>query len=99
MKNVTKFCLALIIAVMGLTIDSNAQIYIKIRPARPHYERVVAPTPRHIWIEEDWESRNGTYVFIGGHWIEPPRPNVVWVPGHWRHRPRGWVWIPGHWRG
>ncbi len=91
----------LFITALALTtgaVSGYAQIYVKIRPARPHYERVVAPSPRHVWVDEDWEMRGGQYVFVGGRWAEPPRPRAVWVPGHWRQRPRGWVWVPGHWR-
>ena len=78
--------------------SSNAQIFVNVRPDRPHYERTVAPSPRHVWIDEEWEPRGNTYAFVGGHWAEPPRANGVWVAGHWRHRPHGWVWISGHWR-
>lgn len=77
---------------------AHAQVYVTVRPERPHYERVVAPSPRHVWIEEDWEPRGGSYVFVGGHWAEPPRPHAVWVGGHWRRGPRGWMWARGHWR-
>jgi WXXGXW repeat (2 copies) len=84
---------------VSLTAEAGyAQIYVNVRPVVPHYERVAAPSPRHVWIDEEWEPRGGAYVFVGGHWAAPPRPGVVWVPGHWRQRPRGWVWVPGHWR-
>ena len=91
----------LFITALALTTgacSASAQIYVKIRPERPHYERVVAPSPRHVWVDEDWEMRGGKYVFVGGRWAEPPRPRAAWIPGHWRQRPRGWVWVPGHWR-
>ncbi len=98
MKNIRKLWFILAIFILGAAFDSSAQVYIKVRPARPHYERRAAPGPRHIWVEEDWEPRGGTYVFVGGRWVEPPRPRAVWIAGHWVHRPRGWVWIRGHWR-
>ncbi len=98
MRNTKRVLLILAIALTSGAYVANAQIEVKIRPERPHYERVVAPSPRHVWIDEDWESRNGAYVFVGGHWVEPPRPRAAWVPGHWVQRPRGWVWKPGHWR-
>jgi WXXGXW repeat (2 copies) len=74
------------------------EVIIRERPVRPRYERVVAPSPRHIWIEEEWEPRGATYVFVGGRWAEPPAPGMEWIPGHWAQRPRGEVWIRGHWR-
>lgn len=98
MQNVKRMLLILIVALFTGAQVSMAQIYIRVRPERPHYERVVAPSPRHVWIEEEWEPRGGQYVFSGGRWAEPPRPRAVWVAGHWRQRPRGWVWVPGHWR-
>ncbi len=98
MQNMKKIFLMVAVAVTFGVYSSNAQIIVKVRPARPHYERVVAPTPRHVWIDEDWEPRNGTYVFVGGRWAEPPRPRAAWVPGHWARRRHGDVWIPGHWR-
>jgi hypothetical protein len=78
--------------------STSAQIVVRARLERPHYERVVAPSPRHVWIDEEWEPRGGTYVFVGGRWAEPPHPHWRWVPGHWDERPRGYVWISGHWR-
>jgi len=88
----------LAIALASGAFSSNAQIVVSVRPPVPHYERVPAPSPRHVWIGEEWEPRGGAYVFVGGHWAEPPRPGVVWVPGHWRRRPGGEAWVPGHWR-
>lgn len=55
MKSAKKMLLVLAVALGCSIYSSTAQIYIKIRPARPHYERVVAPTPRHVWVDEDWE--------------------------------------------
>jgi len=98
--NRLKSLLLAILFLIGLGIfNAGAQeVIVTERPVRPHYERVVAPSPRHVWIEEEWEVRGGRYVFVGGHWAEPPRPMMIWVPGHWARRPRGEVWIPGHWK-
>ncbi len=98
MKGFRKSLLILAIALGCNIYSSTAQIYIKVRPARPHYERVVAPGPRHIWVDEEWEPRGGKYVFVGGRWMAPPRERAVWVPGHWRQTKRGDIWIAGHWR-
>ena len=90
--------LSLVLAIVLLPTGLFAQIIANVRPARPAYTRVAPPSPRHIWVDEEWEPRGNAYVFTGGHWVAPPRPGVVWVPGHWRNRRHGWVWIPGHWR-
>ena len=93
-----KSVLALFLVVICQITYAQAQVFVRARPERPHYVRVVAPGPRHIWIDEEWESRGGAYVFVGGHWALPPRPRAIWIAGHWRNGRRGWVWIPGHWR-
>ncbi len=98
MQTLKKMIFITALALTTGVFSASAQIYVKIRPERPHYERVVAPSPRHVWVDEDWEMRGGKYVFVGGRWAEPPRPRAAWIPGHWRQRPRGWVWVPGHWR-
>ncbi len=98
MKNLKKGLLALSFALVCGAYTSSAQIIVKIRPDRPHYERVVAPSPRHVFIEEEWTPRGDRYEFSGGRWVVPPRDRAVWVPGHWKSTPNGYVWKPGHWR-
>ena len=100
MKNFKKalFMLGLSL-ILGINYSSaQVEIVVRARPHIPHYVRVEAPSPRHVWIDEEWEPREGSYVFVGGHWALPPHPEWVWVPGHWRARPNGEAWVPGHWR-
>lgn len=87
------------VLVLGSARGAYAQIIVKIRPAAPVIVRPVAPSARHIWIENEWAERGGRYEAVPGYWAEPRR-GFVWVPGHWKaHRRRGgWVWVPGHWR-
>ena len=90
----------------GLLISSisyaDAQVYVRTRPVIPRTRVVIAhppaPSPRHIWVREDWRPYRRSYRYTGGYWAAPPRPRVVWVPGYWAARPRGHVWIPGYWR-
>jgi len=98
MKNIKKFLFLLMVVIASGTFCASAQVEVMARPVLPHYERTVAPSPRHVWIDEDWEPRGSGYAFIGGRWAEPPTPGGMWVPGHWKHRHGNWVWIPGHWR-
>jgi hypothetical protein len=98
MKNMKVFLLAMIVALFCNSFSSSAQIVVSIHPPRPHYVRVVAPSPRHVWIDEEWTPHGDHYEFSGGHWALPPRPGLVWVSGHWSHRGRGDFWVPGHWR-
>lgn len=100
MKTISKALLLLSFAAC-LGGAADAQIIVRIRPRRPAavVVRPPAPSPRHVWVEEDWVPDNrGGYRWHGGYWMERPRPRAVWVPGHWTERRRGWVWVPGHWR-
>jgi len=90
------FVLALVLTCGAYT--SHAQIVVDVRPPVPHYVRVAAPSPRHVWIDEEWEPRGGSYAFVGGHWALPPQPGMRWAPGHWGDRGHGHYWTPGHWR-
>lgn len=96
-SKVVKLAFLVILMVGAGSMSASAQIYVSVRPAWHPVARTVAPSPRHVWIDEEWESRGGHYVAVGGHWAEPPHPGWVWVPGHWMHERRGEYWRPGHW--
>src|SRR4051812_24056878 len=101
MKNIRKILMLITAALLFGVADSNAQLIVRYRPHRPGPRAVVRvgrPTPRHVWVDEEWTPSGRTYVYKQGYWAEPPRPGAVWVAGHWAHRPRGYVWIPGHWK-
>ena len=101
MKTVWKSLL--VAAAMTAAVNvSQAQIVIRARLGRPVSKVVVhrppAPSPRHVWVEEDWRPAGRTYQWHGGYWVAPPRQRAVWVPGHWDHRRHGYVWVAGYWR-
>ncbi len=75
-------------------------VEVREKPVRPNavVVRPPQPSPRHIWIEEDWRPSGRTYVYRGGYWAAPPRASAVWVPGHWQNTRRGFKWVPGHWK-
>lgn len=102
MNIIQKLSFATVFALaMGTAVTSDAQLIVKIRPRAPRtvVVRPEAPSPRHVWVQEDWRENGGRYEYSGGHWVEPPRAGARWVPGHWKNTPRrGWVWKPGHWR-
>ncbi|QQL50381.1 YXWGXW repeat-containing protein [Mucilaginibacter ginkgonis] len=78
---------------------SQAQVIVRVRPVAPRVvvTRPVAPSPRHVWVNEEWRPVRGRYVYSGGYWAAPPRAGARFIPGHWRATRRGSVWIPGHW--
>jgi hypothetical protein len=84
--------------VVAGSLSASAQIYVHVRPVAPVVVRTEAPSPRHVWIGEDWVVRDGAYVHTGGRWEEPPHNGMVWVAGHWTHGDRGHYWKAGHWR-
>src|ERR1700761_4294744 len=101
MKNYGKIlALAAAISFLGVA-KSEAQIVVRARIGRPAGAVVVRParpTPRHVWVSEEYVPSGGTYVYKPGYWAEPPRPRAVWVGGHWAHRHHGYVWVGGYWR-
>jgi hypothetical protein len=100
MKKIASIFILTVALTAGAMVESKAQIVVRVHPARPHvvYRRPVAPSPRHVWVEEDWTQRGRGYAWHGGYWAAPPRAGAVYVPGHWDRRRGGEVWIPGHWR-
>lgn len=83
------------------TAAVDAQVIVRVRPDRPHrviMHRPMAPSPRHVWVEEDWVPQGRSYAWHGGYWAAPPRAGAIYIPGHWQNTRRGSVWIPGHWR-
>jgi hypothetical protein len=84
--------------VLAVSLSASAQIYVTVRPVVPVVVRPVAPSPAHVWVGEEWEGREGRYVYVGGHWAAPIHPGWIWVPGHWKREPRGEWWVAGHWR-
>ena len=100
MKKLSKVLMLFMAVSLFTAVKSNAQIIVRVRPARPRtviVARPPAPSPRHVWVAEEWTNRGGRYVYQAGYWSLPPRPHAVWIAGHWRNRPRGYVWVPGHW--
>jgi YXWGXW repeat-containing protein len=98
MKNIKRVLFILALALTCGAYGSTAQIFVTVRPDRPHYERTVAPGPNHVWIDEEWEPRGNSYVFTGGHWAEPPHRGQHWQQGHWNHNDHGHQWKSGGWR-
>lgn len=82
-------------------ISATAQrIYVRVGPPPVVIEHPgPRPHPGWAWVAgyHRWDGR--AYIWVPGHWVEPPRPRAVWVPGHWRRGPGGWYWMEGHWRG
>jgi hypothetical protein len=100
MKNLFRAGLFVGILSMAFITADAQRIYVGIRPSRPTVvvKRTVAPSPRHVWVDEEWVPQGNTYVWHGGYWAAPPRPHAVYVRGHWTHSRKGHIWIAGYWR-
>jgi hypothetical protein len=78
--------------------SASAQIYVNVRPVVPVVVRTPAPSPAHIWIDEEWEPYGTTYRWGGGYWATPPHEGYRWEHGYWRrHGNDGEEWVRGHW--
>ena len=97
MNGSKKFLIATGIAMAAGVFSASAQLYVHVRPIRPVTVRVEAPSPRHVWIDEDWREDHGAYVPTGGRWEAPPHRGYRYTPGRWDHSPRGDRWRQGHW--
>jgi len=101
MKKIVRFLMLLAVASLFAVANSNAQIVVRIRPNRPGPAVVVrppAPSPRHVWVGEEWTPNGAAYAYHAGYWAVPPHPGQVWIAGHWADRHGGSVWIAGRWR-
>ena len=96
-SKVIKLAFLALLMIGAGSMSASAQVYVSVHPVWHPVARPVAPSPRHVWIDEEWEARNGTYVAVGGHWAVPIHPGWIWVGGHWSHGRRGDWWIAGHW--
>ena len=108
MKKITKILILVAVVSLSAFTKAKAQVDIGVnlqlnRPAQyEHNERFHPnrPSPRHVWVAEEWVWGGGRYVYKPGYWALPPREGGAWVPGHWvkrEYRP-GFRWVAGHWR-
>ena len=96
---VKKIALAVLFALTFCPVASMAQVVIRVGPPAPVYEHPGPPPERgYVWVNGYHQYQGDHYVWVGGHWAEPPYGGAHWVEGHWRPSPRGYVWVEGHWR-
>ena len=102
MKKFTKvLTMFSIVSLLAVASTKAQEIIVRGRLGRPHgvvVERPLRPSPRHVWVAEEWAPGGGSYAYHAGYWAVPPRDGGIWIAGHWRHRPGGYAWVPGHWR-
>lgn len=95
----TAFRLALLLAGAGTAAGvAAAQVYVRVGPPRPVFERRPPMRPGYVWQPgyHRWDGHH--YVWVPGTYVVAPRPGAVWVAGRWRHSHRGYIWEDGRWR-
>jgi len=88
---------AALVVTCGITSNVSAQIFVKVRPTHAVVVRTAAPSPRHVWVDDEWRAGHGNYSYVGGHWAVPPHGGMHWHTGEWREGPRGHQWVAGRW--
>ena len=64
-------------------------------PPPPPVEHV-RPRRGWVWVEGNYEMRDGRWMWVGGHW-ERERPGRRWHGGHWEWQGDRYVWVRGSW--
>jgi hypothetical protein len=56
------------------------------------------PSPDYVWQPGYWNWQGNQFLWVNGHWENPPRPGLQWVPTHWETRSDRYVLTFGYWR-
>jgi len=97
MKKIQKLLFASAIIMSCGIFSASAQTYVHDRPQRPEVTRGEAPSPQHVWVNEEWHAKHGQYQFTGGHYAKPPHAGYKYKEGHWNHSSHGESWTAGSW--
>lgn len=100
MKNVMKVILLTLLIGLSYTVEMNAQVVVKVKPARP---ATVAAKPAtiksgHIWVDGHWKwnANKNKYIWVDGHW-KSVKAGHEWQAGYWVAANGGHKWVPGRW--
>jgi hypothetical protein len=66
-------------------------------PALIVERRPPPPQPGHIWIDGYWHWTGHKYNWERGHWVRPPREQMIWIGPRYERFEREWRYHPGHW--
>jgi hypothetical protein len=86
----------------GLSLTGCAGGYAYYASTPPPALRVetrgAAPGAGFVWVDGYWGYRGGSYAWVPGNWVRPPRARAVWVPGRWETRTGRYYYRAGRWR-
>ena len=85
----------------GASVQSQAQVVVAVKPARPKVVVVKPARARrgYIWVDGHWKwnKRTKNYTWVKGRWVRARR-GFTYVPGRWVAAPGGFKWVAGHWK-
>ena len=103
----TAASLAALILGLGLVAAApaaQAQISIGINvnlapPPLPIEEQPEIPGYGYIWTPGywAWDGDYGSYYWVPGEWIQPPRVGLYWTPGYWGWNNGAFIFNSGYW--
>ncbi|SRR5260221_8747808 len=98
-KYLSVFALSALVLASAASARADARVYVRIGPPRAVVEtRIVAPSPRHVWIAGYHRWDGAAYLWVPGRWELPTGRYHRWSAGHWSHHRNGWYWVAGHWK-
>lgn len=83
---------------VGTSTVAEAQIVVKVRPARPATmaKRPARARKGHVWIDGHWKGNGRGYVWVTGQWVRA-RKGYRYTPGRWVTVRGGHRWQSGTW--
>ena len=101
MKMISKICLLTGIIICTSFVSGNAQVVVKIKPAKPKVLVVKPATHKqgHAWREGHWKwhKKNNKYKWVKAGWVKENKGHY-WAGGHWVKNAQGHSWVAGHWK-
>ncbi len=73
-----------------------ANDYPREAPPPLRQEKREAARAGYVWVDGEWDWKNGKYEWVPGHW-ERERANKEWRPARWEQRDGRWQRTPGDW--
>jgi hypothetical protein len=75
-----------------LEVQSN-----EIPPSLPDGIQPPCPEDGYIWTPGFWAWNSGSYYWVFGDWVAPPRIGLLWTPGYWEYVQNVYVFHVGYW--
>jgi hypothetical protein len=87
-----------VIVVLPRPLDDSLEVVQQAPPPMIVERRPPPPSMDYVWIDGYWQWGGREYQWVGGHYVQPPEPNVIWVAPRYDHDAHGYRYSPGQWR-